>query len=123
LARGRDASLELAYAASRAYAAEAANLAVIDGVLDELFERAGVGDGDGGTLRGELRAVLVTNRTAPACMRMMALADEARAAIDEARAAAGRRDRRAFRKHADKTRAQLVKQVAATLDALLAESS
>ena len=123
MARGHDASLELAYAASRAYREEAANLAVIDGVLDELFDRADIGEADAAALGDELRAVLATNRTAPACMRMMALADETRVAVDEARAASGGRERRAYRRHGEKRRAELVKQLAVTLDALLAEST
>ena len=116
-------SLELAYAASDAYQEGAANLAVIERLLDDLFERAEVDEHVAGTLRHELSSVLATNQTAPACMRMMALANETRMAIDEARAASGWSERRAWRKHAEKTRAELVRQLAVTLDALLAESS
>lgn len=119
--RGRDASLELAYAASDAYAHEDANLAVIDDVLDDLFERADVTELDEVALRRDLRFVLTTNRTAPSCMRMMALADDLRAATDRTRAASGRRERRAWHEHSENVRAELTRQVALTLDALLAE--
>jgi len=121
--RGRDASLELAYAASDAYQEEAANLAVIERLLDDLFQRAEVEEHVAETLRHELCSVLATNQTAPACMRMMALANEIRMAIDEADAGSSWSERRAWRKHAEKTRAELVSQLAVTLDALLAESS
>ena len=60
--RGRDASLELAYAASDAYEHEDANLAVIDEVLDHLFARADVAELDAVALRRDLRFV-VTSRT------------------------------------------------------------
>jgi hypothetical protein len=120
--RGRDASLELAYAASDAYEHEDANLAVIDGVLDDLFERVEVDELDTVALRRDLRLVLATNRTAPSCMRMMALADEARTAKAQVHTASGRRERQVWRKHARKMRAELTQQVAVTLDALLAES-
>jgi hypothetical protein len=119
---GRDASLELAYAASDAYEHEDANLAVIDRVLDDLFERAEVAELDAVALRRDLRFVLTTNRTAPSCMRMMALADEIRTANAHVHAAAGRRERQVWRKHARKVHAELTQQVAVTLDALLDES-
>jgi hypothetical protein len=120
--RGRDASLELAYAASDAYEHEDANLAVIDGVLEDLFERAEVAELDTVALRRELRFVLATNRTAPTCMRMMALADEIRTANAQVHETSGRRERRVWRKHAEKMHAELTQQVAVTLDALIAES-
>jgi hypothetical protein len=120
--RGRDASLELAYAASDAYEHEDANLAVIDEVLDHLFARADVAELDAVALRRDLRFVLATNRTAPGCMRMMAQADELRTANAHVQAASGRRERQIWRKHARKVHAELTQQVATTLDALLAES-
>jgi hypothetical protein len=120
--RGLNASLELAYAASDAYEHEDANLAVIDEVLDHLFARADVAELDAVALRRDLRFVLTTNRTAPSCMRMMALADEFRAANAHVQGAPGRRERQVWRKDARNLQAELTQQVATTLDALLAES-
>jgi len=120
--RGRDASLELAYAASDAYEHEGANLAVIDRVLDDLFERAEVSELDAVALRRDLRFVLTTNRTAPSCMRIMALADDVRTANAHVHTASGRRERQVWRKHTRKMHAELTRQVAVTLDALLSES-
>ena len=74
----KDAALELAYAASDAYRYEAENLAVIDGVLDELGERAEITPLEFLKLREELHVVLTSNRTAPAVMKIMAMADAAR---------------------------------------------
>lgn len=118
---GRDASLALAYAASDAYAHEAENLAVIDGVLGRLGERAEIAEEAFAQLAARFRAVLATNRTAPGVMKIMALADEHRVAGEESRRARRRRERRVWEKHAEKTGAGLVKLVAATLDALAAE--
>ncbi len=68
----KDAALELAYAASDAYRYEAENLAVIDGVLDELGERAEISPLEFMKLREELHVVLTSNRTAPGVMKIMA---------------------------------------------------
>ncbi|HVI36544.1 MAG TPA: hypothetical protein VM684_09975, partial [Gaiellales bacterium] len=68
----KDAALELAYAASDAYQYEAENLAVIDGVLDTLGERAEISALEFLKLREELHVVLTSNRTAPGVMKIMA---------------------------------------------------
>ena len=54
----KDAALELAYAASDAYRYEAENLAVIDGVLDQLGERAEITPLEFLKLREELHGAL-----------------------------------------------------------------
>jgi len=117
----KDAALELAYAASDAYRYEAENLAVIDGVLDQLGERAEISPLEFLKLREELHLVLTSNRTAPSVMKIMALADAARISGLESRSAAKRRERRFWRKHLEKTVAELTKLLATTLDALAEE--
>jgi hypothetical protein len=117
----RDAALALAYAASDAYANEAENTAVIDAVLVHLGERAGVDEHVFAGLVQRFREVLTTNRTAPGVMKMMALADQARVARQQAHVARHRRERRAWAKHAEQSGSELTKLVAATLDALAAE--
>jgi hypothetical protein len=119
--KGRYASLALAYAASDAYQHEAANLAVIDDVLDRLWERVELGESECAGLRQRFRSVMTTNRTAPGVMRIMALANEARISGQEAQTAHGRRERRLWRKHCETVTAELLKQVAVTLDALSSE--
>lgn len=117
----KDAALELAYAASDAYQYEAENLAVIDGVLDQLGERAQITPLEFMKLREELHVVLTSNRTAPSVMRIMAMADAARISRVESRSAAKRRERRFWKKHLDKTMVELTKLLATTLDALADE--
>src|SRR6478752_2240408 len=87
----KDPALELAYAASDAYRYEAENLAVIDGLLDTLGERAEISPLEFLKLREELHVVLTSNRTAPGVMKIMAMADAARVdAGHPKRALAGR---------------------------------
>jgi hypothetical protein len=117
----KDAALELAYAASDAYRYEAENLAVIDGVLDELGERAEITPLEFLKLREALHVVLTANRTAPGVMRIMAMADAARISRLESGAAAKRRERRFWKKHLDKTLDELTQLLASTLDALAEE--
>ena len=81
---GGDANLALTYAASDAYEHEAANLVVVDEVLEELHERVEISDLQYWQLRLEFREVLSTNRTAPAIMKIMALADAARVCAEQA---------------------------------------
>jgi hypothetical protein len=117
----KDAALELAYAASDAYRYEAENLAVVDGVLDELGERAEISPLEFMKLREALHVVLTSNRTAPGVMKIMALADAARISGLESRSAAKRRERRFWKKHLAKTTDELTKLLATTLDALAEE--
>ena len=117
----KDPALELAYAASDAYRYEAENLAVIDGVLDTLGERAEISPLEFLKLREELHVVLTSNRTAPSVMKIMAMADAARICRVESRSAAKRRERRFWKKHLDKTMVELTKLLATTLDALADE--
>ena len=117
----KDAALELAYAASDAYQYEAENLAVIDGVLDELGECAEITPLEFLRLRQELHVVLTSNRTAPAVMRIMAMADAARISGLESRSAAKRRERLFWKKHFEKTMVELTQLLASTLEALVDE--
>ena len=118
---GGDANLALTYAASDAYEHEAANLVVVDEVLEALRERVEIGDLQYSQLRLELREVLRTNRTAPAIMKIMALADGARMCAEQAGISRRRPERRYWRKQGEQIRADLTRSVAATMDALLAE--
>jgi hypothetical protein len=120
---GGDTNLALAYAASDAYEQEAANLVVVDEVLEELHQRVDISEPQYAQLRLQLREVLATNRTAPAIMRIMALADAARVCAEEGSLSRRRRERRHWRKQGEQARAELTKAVAATMDALLAEQS
>ena len=117
----KDPALELAYAASDAYRYEAENLAVIDGVLDALGERAQISPLEFMKLREELHVVLTSNRTAPSVMKIMAMADAARICGIESSSAAKRRERRFWKKHLEKTLDELTKLLASTLDALAEE--
>src|ERR1700759_4204260 len=103
----KDPALELAYAASDAYRYEAENLAVIDGVLDQLGERAEISPLEFLKLRDELHLVLPSNRTAPGVMRIMAMPDPARTCGIESTSAPKRRERRFWKKHLEKTPAEL----------------
>src|SRR6476469_3542946 len=116
----KDPALELAYAASDAYRYEAENLAVIDGVLDALGERAEISPLEFLKLREE-HVVLTSNRTAPSVMKIMAMADAARICGIESTQAAKRRERRFWKKHLEKTLDELTKLLATTLDALAEE--
>jgi hypothetical protein len=120
--RGRDAHLALAYAASDAYQQETANLAVIDDALEQLHGRVEIDEPEYVVLRERFRLVLASNRTAPAVMRIMALANEVRISRDEADAAHHRRERRAWATNADRAHKDLLGAIATTLDALIAES-
>lgn len=116
-----DAALELAYAASDAYQYEAENLAVIDGVLDTLGERAEISALEFLKLREELHVVLTSNRTAPGVMKIMAMADAARICRLGSGSATKRRERRFWKKHLAKTLDELAQLLASTLDALAEE--
>jgi hypothetical protein len=116
----KDAALELAYAASDAYRYEAENLAVIDGVLDQLGERAEITPLEFLKLREELHVVLTSNRTAPGVMKIMAMADAARISA-WSQVGRQRRERRFWKKHLDKTLVELTQRLASTLDALVDE--
>ena len=116
-----DANLALAYAASDAYEQEAANLVVVDEVLEQLHRKVEISDLEYAHLHLKLHDVLSTNRTAPGIMRIMALADAARVCAEEASVARRRRDRRHWRKQGERARSDLTRSVATTLDALLAE--
>src|SRR4029078_3308126 len=112
----KDPALELAYAASDAYRYEAENLAVIDGVLDTLGERAEISPLEFLKLREELHVVLTSNHTPPSVMNICARADPARICRVESGSAAKRRERGFLNKRLEKTRAELTKLFASTRD-------
>jgi hypothetical protein len=117
----RDESLALAYAAADAYANEAETIAVVEVVLEDLRERVEITELEWARLAQRFRSVLHTNRTAPAVMKIMALADESRVARIEAAVARRTRERRAWERHAQEVGGELRRLVAATLDAMRAE--
>jgi hypothetical protein len=119
---GHGDSLALAYAASDAYENANVNIAFVDRTLEGLRADVQIDDESYAELLENFHEVLLSNRTAPSVMRIMALANEARlagiAAEDESH---GWLARRSLRKQAASAREQLVEQAAATLDALLRE--
>jgi hypothetical protein len=118
---GRDASLALAHAAGDAYQNEGANLAFIDAALEQMRPGVEISDHEYAQLMRRFHAVLATNRTAPSVMRIMAFADEARIAGDERGFATRRGDRRYWEKRSATATAELLTQLARTLDALISE--
>ena len=118
---GRDESLALSYAASDAYQNEGENFAFIDTALEELRAGVEISDHEYAQLLERFHAVLTTNRTASSVMRIMALADEARIAGEEGSYASRRRERRYWEKRSARASTELLKQLAATLDALIRE--
>jgi hypothetical protein len=114
-------SLAFAYAANDAYAHADENWELIDAVLRDLRGQVAMGDAAFERLAARFFQVLETNRTAPAIVRIMAFAEELRVARSELTVATGWRARRAWRRHAARAADDLVREVAATLDGLLAE--
>jgi hypothetical protein len=115
-------SVALALAASDAYENADENLEVIDAAVDEMHSQVALEAEAFAELVARFRLVLDTNRTAPAVMRIMVSADAARTAADEARDPShGWLSRRYWRREAERTERELATQVAATLDALIAE--
>lgn len=114
--------LELAYAATAAYDNAGANIAYIARALNEIRPQVDLDDAAYEELVSELNLVLDTNRTAPSVMRIMACAEAARVAGDEALDPShGWLTRRAWRKEAASSRRELLAHLAATLDALIDE--
>jgi hypothetical protein len=115
-------SVALALAASDAYANAHENLGVIDAMIGEMRSQVALDEEAFSELVSRLHLVLDTNRTAPAVMRIMVSAEAARTAADEAGDPShGWLSRRYWRREAERTSRELVSQVAATLDALIAE--
>lgn len=115
-------SLAFAYAANDAYAHADENWELIGEVLRDLRSRVAMGDAAFEGLTTRFFQVLETNRTAPSIVRIMAFAEELRVAQGEAaRGTHGWRGRRFWRRHAARASNDLVREVAATLDELLAE--
>ena len=89
-----EVDLSLAYAASAAYERAEENWVFIADALDELRPRVGLGDEEYAEVMEQFALVVDTNRTAPAVMRIMALAHRARIAAqlagDRARSATRR---------------------------------
>jgi hypothetical protein len=115
-------SLAFAYAASEAYEHADENREVIAEVVRSLGGQVDISDQAFEELTARFFQVLETNRTAPSIVRIMAYADEIRACRAEvANPSNGWRARRALRKEADRASGELARQVASTLDGLLAE--
>lgn len=118
----RRLSLAFAYAASEAYEHADENRELIAEVVRDLRSRVEIGDAEFAELVSRLFDVLETNRTAPAVVRLMAFADAARVSRAEAVGASHRwLARRCWRRESARAARDLAQQVAATLDALLAE--
>jgi hypothetical protein len=114
--------LAFAYAANEAYEHADENREVIAEVVRSLGGQVDISDQAFQELTGRFFEVLETNRTAPSIVRIMAFADEIRACRAEAaNPSNGWRTRRALRKEADRAAGELTRQVASTLDGLLAE--
>jgi hypothetical protein len=114
--------LELSYAATAAYDNAGANIAYIARALADIRDQVALDDDAYEDLLSELNLVLDTNRTAPSVMRIMAFADAARVAGDEALDPSHSwLTRRAWRKEAESSRRELLAHLAATLDALIDE--
>lgn len=114
--------LSLAYAASSAYENADANLRFIADALDEIRPRVNIDPEEYWELMRRFRELLDVNRTAPAVMRIMALADAARIAGEELLSpSTGWLERRSWRKQSQVAKRELLAQVATTLDALMKE--
>lgn len=120
---GRNLSLAFAYAASEAYEHADENRELIDDVLRSLGDRVELDEAAFADLLVRFTQVLDTNRTAPAIVRIMAFADEARVCRAESTSSAhGWRMRRALRKRSERAMRDLTEQLAQTLDGLLDEN-
>ena len=118
----RDDSLALAYSTSDAYEHFHENRALIARVVEELHEHVDVDEQRFAVITERLYALLDTNRTAPAVMRMMSQADAVRIAAEHVHAAgASRMQRRTWKREGRRAVEELRRQVAATLDGLLVE--
>jgi hypothetical protein len=116
-------AVALALAASDAYENAEENLGVIDAAIGDMRAQVALDEAEFGELVSRLHLVLDTNRTAPAVMRIMVSAEAARTAADEVGDPShGWLSRRYWRREAERTSRELVSHVAATLDALIAES-
>jgi hypothetical protein len=121
--QGQRLSLALAYAANEAYEHADENRELIDGVVHSLGSQVDIDEAAFAELVARFFQVLDTNRTAPAVVRIMAYADAARVCRAElASPSHGRRARRALRRESERATNELLKQVAETLDGLLAEA-
>ena len=120
--QGRQQSLAFAYAASEAYEHADENRELIDSVVRSLGDRVELGESAFADLLVRFFEVLDTNRTAPAIVRIMAFADEARVCgAESTKRTHGWRMRRAFRKQSERAMRDLTEQLARTLDGLLNE--
>ena len=120
--QGQRLSLAFAYAANEAYEHADENREVIAEVVRSLGGRVDISEHAFDELAGRFFEVLATNRTAPSIVRIMAYADVIRVCREEvASTSNGWRARRALRKEADRATAELTREVASTLDGLLAE--
>lgn len=120
--QGQRLSLAFAFAANEAYEHADENRQLIAEIVRSLGGRVDIGEQAFDQLAGRFFQVLETNRTAPSIVRIMAYADEIRMCRAEAASSSrGWRARRALRKEADRASAELTREVAATLDGLLAE--
>jgi hypothetical protein len=116
-------SVALALAATDAYENAEENREVIDAAIGDMRAQVDLDEAAFGELVTRFHLVLDTNRTAPAVMRIMVSAEAARTAADEAGDPShGWLSRRYWRREAERTSRELVTHVAATLDALIAES-
>ena len=116
-------STALAVAAGEAYEHAEANLVVIDAAVAAIGAGVDLAPDRFADLVRRFHVVLDTNRTAPSVMRIMVLADAARVAAGQAAERShGWRSRRFWRREYERVQQELVSQVAATLDALLAEA-
>jgi hypothetical protein len=119
---GHGDSLALAYAASDAYENANVNLAYIDRVLDGMRSGVNIDDDRYLDLIRRLHEVLLTNRTAPGMMKVMALADAGRLAASEADDPSNNwLLRRRWRKESERVERELRQLLATTLDALMDE--
>ena len=118
----RDDALALAYTSSDAYEHFHENRALIARVVDELHDQVEVDDERFLVITGRLYELLDTNRTAPAVMKIMSYADAVRVASQYVHAiGTGRMERRSWKREGRRALDELRRQVAATLDGLLAE--
>ena len=120
--QGQRLSLAFAYAANEAYEHADENREVIAEVVRSLGGRVDLSDQAFAQLVERFFQVLDTNRTAPSIVRIMAYADSIRVCRAEvADPSNGWRARRALRKEGDRAAGELTRQIASTLDGLLAE--
>ena len=121
---GHGDSLALAYAASDAYENANVNIAYIDRVLDGMRSGVDIDDERFLTLLEQLHEVLLTNRTAPGIMKIMALADAGRLTTAEIDNPSNNwLLRRRWRKESERVERELSQLLATTLDAMLDERS